>query len=42
MSVQARDGVGRDGLLAVADAAMAGWDRLTSGEAGRSEPLASR
>jgi AcrR family transcriptional regulator len=42
MSVQARDGVGRAGLLAVADAAMAGWDRLTSGEAGRSEPLASR
>jgi AcrR family transcriptional regulator len=42
MSVQARDGVGREGLLAVADAAMAGWDRLASGEAGRSAPSASR
>jgi len=31
MSVQARDGVGRDELLAVADAAMAGWDRLVQG-----------
>ncbi|MBO0850183.1 MAG: TetR/AcrR family transcriptional regulator [Pseudonocardia sp.] len=30
MSVQARDGVGRAELLAVADAAMAGWDRLTA------------
>jgi hypothetical protein len=42
MSTQARDGVGRAGLLAVADAAMLGWDLLTAGEAGRSEPSASR
>jgi AcrR family transcriptional regulator len=31
MSVQARDGVGREELLAVADAAMAAWDRLACG-----------
>jgi AcrR family transcriptional regulator len=37
-----RDHLRERHLLAVADAAMAGWDRLTSGEAGRSEPLASR
>ena len=42
MSTEARDGVGRAGLLAVADAAMLGWDLLTAGEAGRSEPSASR
>jgi AcrR family transcriptional regulator len=42
MSVQARDGVDRAGLLAVVDAAMAGWDLLAVGEAGRSEPVASR
>ncbi|KQU69866.1 TetR family transcriptional regulator [Aminobacter sp. DSM 101952] len=29
MSVQARDGVGREALLAVADGAMAAWDALT-------------
>jgi AcrR family transcriptional regulator len=31
MSVQARDGAGRDRLLAIADAAMAGWDQLANG-----------
>lgn len=31
MSIQARDGASRDMLEAVADGAMAAWDRLTSG-----------
>ena len=29
MSIQARDGASRDTLLAVADCAMAAWDKLT-------------
>lgn len=35
MSLQARDGATREELLGVADAAMAGWEVLASGEAGR-------
>jgi len=45
MSTQARDGASREELLAIADAAMAAWDRLAgdpAGWAGRSEPTASR
>lgn len=33
MSIQARDGASRETLLAVADGAMAAWDRLTGGRA---------
>ncbi|HEY1969907.1 MAG TPA: TetR/AcrR family transcriptional regulator [Pseudonocardia sp.] len=42
MSLRARDGVSRSALLAVADAAMAGWDSLTSREAERSGVTAER
>lgn len=31
MSIQARDGAGRETLLAIADGAMAAWERMTAG-----------
>jgi AcrR family transcriptional regulator len=42
MSTRARDGASRAELLAVADAAMAAWDRLVGGEAERAGAAASR